>query len=106
MPRAVLVRTETLLPEALAHALRQARDGAPFPKPADHKGGGETDMFEVPATSAQAAAIVEAVEAAADAGRTGRGVVAAWRELLRHAAGAQEGGGQASAEANPTPGLR
>ena len=101
LPRAMLVRTEALLSAALADVLRRARAGVPLSKPADHKGGSETDMFEVLATPAQAKAIVQAVEAAAATGCAGHGVVAAWRDLLRHVAGATAGGEAIATKAIP-----
>lgn len=76
MPRALLTRTAALLPATLADILRHACQGAPLPKPPEHKGGPETDMFELTLTLTQARAIANAVESGA-----GRGVAAAWREL-------------------------
>lgn len=84
----MLERTSTLLPSALANALRTARAKTPFPKPEDHKGDAATDMFALALGSADARAILTAVETAAGEGRTTRAVVAAWREVSDHIAGA------------------
>ena len=90
LPRALLTRTGALLSAPLDATLRAAWPDAPFPKPADHKGGAETDLFKVTLSVAAARAIVDAVEAAA----VSQGVVAAWRELRDHlvAAEADTGG--------------
>lgn len=79
----VLVRDETSLVDALATALR----GPALTKPIDHKGGPETDMFEVRMDVAQARAIHCLVREAALSGQrlAGRqrglgGFDAAWRE--------------------------
>ena len=84
--RWLLAETLALVPESLRPPLRDAMAGTPLPKPLGHKGGTETDMFEV-ALDEHATAILAAVEAAAVRGATtseGRGLggfVTAWREL-------------------------
>lgn len=92
LPRALLTRTGALLSAPLGATLRAAWRVAPFPKPADHKGGAETDLFKVTLSVAAARAIVDAVEAAAVAGVVSQGVVAAWRELRDHLAAAEVAG--------------
>lgn len=98
LPRALLTRTEALLPAPLAPALRAARRTAPLPKPADHKGGAETDLFEVALCAAAAEAIAAAVAAAARAGAVGPGVVAAWRELRDHIVAGQDAGDRSAGD--------
>ena len=88
MPRAMLDRTSALLPRRLAAALRAARAGTPHPKPADHKGDANTDMFEVALSAGDAGAVLAAVEAAAACGQASAGLLAAWREAHDHFAGA------------------
>jgi hypothetical protein len=81
-----LVREETGLADALATVLC----GPVLTKPIDHKGGAETDMFEVRIDVGRARAIHCLVQDAAVAGRrteaTGQrglgGFDAAWREYL------------------------
>jgi len=77
---------------ALLPELEQALDGEPLPKPADHRGGSATDMFELTMALAPArgvyALISRAVEAGASTGATARrglgGFEAAWREYVLH----------------------
>ena len=89
MSRWMLEETACLVPTALRPPLRAAMAQTPLPKPSDHKGGEQTDMFEV-ALHDVADAILAAVEAAVVRGETttqGRslgGFVAAWRELKDH----------------------
>ena len=92
LPRALLARTGALLPAPLGATLRDAWRAAPLPKPADHKGGAETDLFKVTLSAAAARAIADAVEAAALAGVVGPGVTAAWRELRDYLAAVEEAG--------------
>jgi hypothetical protein len=80
-----LVRDETHLADALASALR----GPVLTKPIDHKGGPETDMFEVRIDVRQAQAIRCLVLAAAVSGQRSTtrqrglgGFDAAWREYV------------------------
>ena len=84
MPRAMLDRTSALLPRRLAMALGTARAATPYPKPADHKGGDATDMFEVALSANDAGATLAAVEAAAARGQASAGLLAAWREAHDH----------------------
>ena len=85
MSRWMLAETATLLPAELRAPVLAALTQRPLPKPPDHKGGADTDMFEV--TLAGVDEIVAAVEAAAARGVTtsqGRGLggfALAWREL-------------------------
>lgn len=86
MSRWMLVETACLVPSELRPPLRAAIAQPQLPKPRDHKGGEQTDMFEV-ALDEFADEILAAVEAAVSRGETttqGRGLggfVAAWREL-------------------------
>ena len=86
MSRWMLKETACLVPAALRPPLCAAMAQTPLPKPADHKGGEQTDMFEV-VLQDSVGAILAAVEAAEARGETttrGRGLggfVAAWREL-------------------------
>jgi len=86
MSRWMLAETACLVPAALRPPLRAAMAQTPLPKPSDHKGGEQTDMFEV-ALQDSADAILAAVKAAEARGETttqGRslgGFVAAWREF-------------------------
>ena len=109
LSRWMLVQTvELLMQEPGAEAprllLEQTLRAAPLRKPADHRGGPLTDMFRLPLTAADAAAVAEVVARASDAGRTtpattARGLggfVEAWSELLhclvQRAAGDVEAG--------------
>ncbi len=98
----MLTRTAQWVEPPVAEALRVATQGPALPKPDDHKGGPDTDMFEVDLDEALVAGIVCSVERAAagyvppdrSAGRrrdpdpppTGslNAYVAAWRELAAH----------------------
>lgn len=86
MSRWMLTETAGLVPAPLRAPLCAAMAQTPLPKPPDHKGGEQTDMFEV-ALHDFADGILAAVEAAEARGETttqGRslgGFVAAWREL-------------------------
>ena len=84
MPRAMLARTEALLPPALAAGLRALQAQTPYPKPSDHKGDAATDMLPVSLRAGDADAILAAVEAAAATGGATRGLVAAWGEVKDH----------------------
>ncbi len=86
MSRWLLERTAQLVGGSLAGVLRAVAAGAPLPKPADHKGGEETDMFEVRLQPGDAATLLRRVREAAGlgpneapAGRL-RGVAIAWQE--------------------------
>lgn len=86
----MLEETATLLAGSAQTALLAITEGAPLPKPADHKGGRDTDMFEITLSSDLVGWIVEVVEAAARCGastpRSNKigGFAIAWRELLAH----------------------
>ena len=88
LSRWMLTETASLLDAPLRQRLLDMLT-EPLPKPADHRGGADTDMFEVALSEAEARAVRLAVEHAATAGtatsRTrGRGLggfVAAWREF-------------------------
>ena len=90
MPRAMLDRTSALLRPRLAAALHTARAATPHPRPADHKGDANTDMFEVALSATDAGAILAAVEEAAGRGHASPGLLAAWREAHDHFAGTGE----------------
>lgn len=93
LSRWMLTETASLLEPPLRQRLL-AQLATPLPKPPDHRGGTDTDMFEVALSGAEVHAVRLAVERAAQAGtatpRTqGRGLggfVEAWREL-EHATG-------------------
>lgn len=71
------------------------REGRPLPKPADHRGGPATDMFELSLPPQQVRRIRDRVLAAKCAGRVTMqtrarglgGFVEAWREILEEAEG-------------------
>ena len=91
----MLTRTAQWVEPPVAATLRAATQGPALPKPVDHKGGPDTDMFEVDLDGALVASIVCSVERAAagyvpaarqrdpDPPPTGslNAYVAAWREL-------------------------
>jgi len=83
----MLTETAALLPGALGEALLAATRGTPLAKPPDHKGGPDTDMFELALAPDEVGCILEVVEEATRRGRTTPrsrklgGFVAAWREL-------------------------
>ncbi|MYJ73938.1 MAG: hypothetical protein F4089_02065 [Gammaproteobacteria bacterium] len=87
LSRWMLEETAALLSGADRAALLEITGRTPLPKPADHKGGGDTDMFEIDLSHVIVRAIVEAVEdATSRCRRTPRstkigGFAAAWREL-------------------------
>ena len=86
MSRWMLKETACLVPAALRPPLCAAMTQTPLPKPADHKGGEQTDMFKVALHDVVDGilAAVEAAEARGETTTTGRslgGFVAAWREL-------------------------
>ena len=79
--RWMLERTAELVDSGVAEHLLSATSEPPLPKPRGHKGGAETDMFELHLDDAMADAVVTAVERAhAAGGGKLRGFVAAWRE--------------------------
>ena len=86
--RWMLEQTADLVDEPQARALRDVMRARPLDKPADHKGGSATDMFELDLDQAVGVAILEAVQAAVAEGRTSAGTrerglggfVAAWTE--------------------------
>ena len=86
MSRWLLERTAQLVGGSFASVLRAAAAGAPLPKPADHRGGEETDMFEVRLQPGTAVALLRRVREEAglapNEAPTGRlrGVVIAWQE--------------------------
>ncbi|MFU8817975.1 MAG: hypothetical protein ACNA7W_21710 [Pseudomonadales bacterium] len=97
----MLTQTVELLDDdAVAGRLREALGGEPLVKPADHRGGGETDMFRVRMSLAEAQVLLATVEravarGAATSGTRKRGLggfVEAWREYLQHL---ERGGGDA-----------
>ena len=83
----------------LARPLREALDGVPLPKPADHLGAAATDMFALNLDAASVAAVIALVDQAAASGaRTSGtkhrglgGFAEAWREHQRFIIGKQEG---------------
>ena len=87
LSRWMLEETATLLPGETRTAVLAILSGTPFPKPPDHKGGENTDMFAVDLSTDVVRSIVEVVLDAADRGlRTPRstrigGFATAWREL-------------------------
>ena len=86
MSRWLLTETAALVCAELRQPLLAAMQQPPLPKPLDHKGGAETDMFEL-ALDEFVDRILVAVESAAARGETttqGRtlgGFASAWREL-------------------------
>ncbi len=87
MSRWMVTRTAALLPAPLGESLLAALDRQPLPKPPDHRGGSDTDMFEIELAATEVEAILAMVERSATAGVTtteGRGLggfVEAWREF-------------------------
>ena len=87
LSRWMLTETSALLCGTLRAALIAATTGSPLPKPPGHKGGPDTDMFEIQLPRTDIAAVLAVVEDAARHGRrTPRGgklggFVVAWREL-------------------------
>ncbi len=89
--RWMIERSAAIVGDAeLQNAVRRALHSRALDKPAGHKGGADTDVFEMRLTAAQAAHMLEAVHRAAAEGRTtqeGRGLggfVAAWNEYHVH----------------------
>ena len=87
LSRWMLMETASLLEEPLRAAVLAGCHGTPLAKPGDHKGGVDTDMFEVALSADEVRNVLSVVEDAAQRGmRTPRsarlgGFVAAWREL-------------------------
>ena len=87
LSRWMLEETATLLSGETRSALLAILSNAPFPKPPDHKGGEDTDMFNVDLSADVVRSIVDVVLDAAEQGlRTPRstkigGFATAWREL-------------------------
>lgn len=102
LSRWMLTETATLLEPPLRQRLL-ATLARPLPKPPDHRGGTDTDMFEVTLCARAVSAVRRTVERAAAAGITtprtsARGLggfVEAWRELEQ--AGSSRGGERTSA---------
>ena len=77
---------------ALAERVRDDMSKGPLPKPDDHEGGEETDMFQMSLGLADVRALRERVEQAADRGEAtdatrGRGLggfVETWREYEQY----------------------
>ena len=88
LSRWMLTETASLLEPPLRQRLL-AQLATPLPKPADHRGGPDTDMFEVALSEADAHGVRLAVERAVQAGTRSPGTqsrglggfVEAWREL-------------------------
>lgn len=92
MSRWLLERTAAVLDAEGAHDLarhiRTPLAGSPLPRPQDHRGPADLDMFPVRWSPAIVAESVARLEALNDRGgldlalglRSARGVVAAWRE--------------------------
>ena len=86
MSRWLLTETAALVSAELRQPLLAAMQQPPLPKPPDHKGGAETDMFEL-TLDEFVDRILAAVESAAARGETtthGRtlgGFASAWRDL-------------------------
>ena len=98
MSRWLLGRTAAVLDAEGAHELaghiRAPLAGDPLPRPQDHRGPADLDMFPVNWPPAIVAALVAPLEALNDRGelertlglRSARGVIAAWREYAAFAA--------------------
>lgn len=110
----ILQTVELLLHEPGAEGsrlvLQQTLGAEPLSKPPDHRGGPLTDMFPLPLTTAEAAAVAQAVTRASAAGRTTTGTAArglggfveAWSDLLRYLG--ERGPGRVEAgDAGPVP---
>jgi hypothetical protein len=84
--RWMLERSSALLEEPLRGELARATESTPIDKPADHKGGEQTDMFELSLDADTRRSIVATIEGAKANGKTtpdGRGLggfVEAWTE--------------------------
>ncbi|MCY3838551.1 MAG: hypothetical protein OXH09_07920 [Gammaproteobacteria bacterium] len=87
LSRWMLEETASLLSGETRSALLAILGGTPFPKPPDHKGGRDTDMFAVDLPPDVTRSIVEVVGDASQRGlQTPRstkigGFATAWREL-------------------------
>lgn len=95
--RWLLEHTAALLEEnpggatpALAATLRAAANQRPLPKPADHKGGAQTDMFQTPVPLTAAKAVLAAMQrlAATPSASPLKAATAAWAEYCAAAADA------------------
>ena len=77
---------------ALAATLRAAANQRPLPKPADHKGGAQTDMFQTPLPLTAAKAVLAAMQrlAATPSALPLKAATAAWAEYCAAAADAAE----------------
>ncbi len=90
LSRWMLEQTAELLQGGLRTELETALGDGPLPKPADHKGGAATDMFQLRLELHQVAAVHRRVAAAAAAGHTTSGTrrrglggfEEAWREYV------------------------
>jgi len=71
--RWLLEQTVELVEPALAHRLRGDMQAGPLPKPDDHEGGGETDMFQMSLGLEEVRAVRRRVKQAAAAGLTTSG---------------------------------
>ncbi|MCE2459671.1 MAG: hypothetical protein J4F38_02705 [Pseudomonadales bacterium] len=86
----MLEESSALLTGDTRAALLEIIAGTPLPKPTDHKGGRDTDMFEVDLPGDVVGSIVEQVDETARRGmstpRSTRigGFATAWRELLAY----------------------
>ena len=86
--RWMLIQTRELLDAPLAALLDAATSRESVAKPDDHTGGAHTDMFVLRLSRASRRAVLQAVQAACESGRTTSatgarglgGFVAAWRE--------------------------
>ncbi len=98
LSRWMLVETASLLEPPLRQRLL-ATLAEPLPKPKDHRGGSDTDMFEVTLCAEDLRSVCRAVECAVAAGittpRTGArglgGFAEAWRELEQASARTHSG---------------
>jgi hypothetical protein len=83
---------ELLDAPALAQRLREGMSSGPLPKPDDHEGGSETDMFQMSLSLPEVRAVSQRVEDAMAAGVTTSGTrerglggfVETWREYQRY----------------------
>lgn len=99
--RWLLEQTMELVEPIAAARLREAIEAGPVPKPADHEGGDETDMFRMSLTLDEVRAIRLKVESAGTAGITTSGTrdrglggfVETWRDYERFLE-RQSGGGR------------
>lgn len=86
LSRWLLERTAELVDDPLAQPLRDVARGVPLPKPRDHKGGAETDMFEARLNPRTAQAILNRLRTSAglapDDAPAGplKGILIAWQE--------------------------